>query len=143
MFSVSTPWTFTQFLGIKIHTIERENYVENYAFMVYASTEQKKMNFKLKKYFNVNSFLLLHYVSSIIQALIWTECENKYVTTSGSFPSETRFRALQPSDPIHENVPVALFRRTARITSRTSWSEPKMIAPENINKHNITVTCTY
>lgn len=40
--------------------------------------------------------------------------------TSGSFPSETKFRALQPSEPIHEKLPVALFRRTARITSRTS-----------------------
>lgn len=49
--------------------------------------------------------------------------------TSGSFPSDTKFLALHPSEPIHENIPVALFRRTARITSRTSWSEPKMIAP--------------
>lgn len=49
--------------------------------------------------------------------------------TSGSFPSDTRLRALHPSDPIHENVPVALFLLTARITPATSWSEPKMIAP--------------
>lgn len=53
-----------------------------------------------------------------------------YLFTSGSLPSETRLRALQPSDPIHEKVPVALLRRTARITSRTSWSDPKIIAPE-------------
>lgn len=40
--------------------------------------------------------------------------------TSGSLPSDTRLRALQPSEPIHEKAPVALLRRTARITSRTS-----------------------
>lgn len=45
-------------------------------------------------------------------------------------PSETKFLALHPSEPIQENTPVALLRRTARITSRTSWSEPKIIAPE-------------
>lgn len=51
------------------------------------------------------------------------------IITSGSFPSDTRSRALQPSEPIHEKMPVALFRRTARITSRTSWSDPNIIAP--------------
>lgn len=40
--------------------------------------------------------------------------------TSGSLPSETKFRALHPSDPIHEKAPVALLRRTALITPATS-----------------------
>lgn len=64
--------------------------------------------------------------------------------TSGSLPSDTRLRALQPSDPIHEKVPVALLRRTARITSRTSWSEPKIIAPKKkrkiVNKFQICIS---
>lgn len=63
------------------------------------------------------------------------ECVFVVYFTSGSFPSDTKLRALHPSEPIHENCPVALFRRTARITSRTSWSEPKMIAPKMDRKH--------
>jgi hypothetical protein len=56
-------------------------------------------------------------------------CTDKVPSTSASFPSDTRLRALQPSDPIHEKAPVALFRRTARMTPATSWSEPKIMAP--------------
>lgn len=50
--------------------------------------------------------------------------------TSGSLPSDTKFRALHPSEPIHEKAPVALLRRTALITPATSWSDPKMMAPK-------------
>lgn len=60
----------------------------------------------------------------------------QWTLTSGSLPSDTRFLADHPSEPIHENIPVALLRRTARITSRTSWSDPKIIAPESKWKDN-------
>lgn len=45
-------------------------------------------------------------------------------------PEDTRERADQPSDPIHEKLPVALFLLTALMTPATSWSEPKMMTPE-------------
>jgi hypothetical protein len=45
-------------------------------------------------------------------------------------------RALQPSDPIHEKLPVALFLRTARITPATSWSDPNIMAPAKQTTHS-------
>ncbi|KAF7281191.1 hypothetical protein GWI33_005037 [Rhynchophorus ferrugineus] len=51
--------------------------------------------------------------------LAWGWTDN-VPSTSASFPSETRERALQPSEPIQENQPVALQRRTAFISSATS-----------------------
>lgn len=47
-------------------------------------------------------------------------CTDRVPSTSASFPSDTSDRALHPSDPIHEKLPVALFLRTARITPATS-----------------------
>ncbi len=47
-------------------------------------------------------------------------------------PLETRALALQPSDPIQENCPVAFFLFTAFISSATSWSEPNTITPDQI-----------
>lgn len=68
--------------------------------------------------------LLFIIVCTMFWVFVWV-----YVLTSGSLPSDTKLRALQPSEPIQEKAPVALLRRTARITSRTSWSDPNIMAP--------------
>ena len=51
-------------------------------------------------------------------------------------PLETRALALQPSEPIQENCPVAFFLFTAFISSATSWSDPNTITPERVSGWN-------
>ena len=47
-----------------------------------------------------------------------------------NLPSETNALALQPSEPIQKNCPVAFSLLTAFISSATSWSDPNTITPD-------------
>lgn len=80
--------------------------------------------------------LLVHnnFNDGVIFFFIFQTGSRRLLRTSGSFPSETRDLALQPSEPIHEKLPVALHRRTARMTPATSWSDPKIMAPERASE---------